>query len=260
MDELRADFVKLCQAPIADQQELFLKSFIFSLPDWKEVEKLNNAYMKYLADGGEAGATDLNFVQAADFLQKNGVERTANERKAEIADIDIDSNGRICFIEYLLLQYKGMILNDYYARTGVAHKHDLSKGGRGVSGVGYELLDELFNIPSSLPPELVRALEELTAQKKAREAEMAQLAATAKAGGVKGGVAAQQLAAMQVEGLSEDMKRTEAKINSALRKCGKNSADKELQKKKEAEDKAAKEKAAQSKAALKSKAALWEGK
>jgi len=191
-------------------------------------------------------------------FKKNGQERTAAERKNEIADIDIDHNGRIAFIEYLLLHYKAMILNDYYTRTGQPPKYDLSTGGKGIGGVGYELLDELFTIPSSLPPELVRALEELTAQKKAREAEMASLAATAKGGGVKGGVAAQKLAAMQVEGLSDEMKKTEAKINSAIRKTGKNSAQQELDKKKQAEDKAAKEKASASKAALKAKAAQWE--
>lgn len=64
----------------------------------------------------------------ADFLQKHGLERTALQRKQEVIfaffviawsasvplsyrcgvqteDIDLDFNGRIAFIEYLLLHY-----------------------------------------------------------------------------------------------------------------------------------------------------------
>jgi hypothetical protein len=33
---------------------------------------------------------------------------------------------------------------------------DLSKGGKGVVGVGSKLVEELFNIPLNLDPELVR--------------------------------------------------------------------------------------------------------
>lgn len=260
MEDLKASFEALCQSDLADQQEHFLKSFIFALADWKEVEVLVKAYTKYLADGGEAGKTDLNFVQAADFLQKNGHERTAAERKVEIADVDLDANNRICFLEYLLLHYKVMILTEYYKRTGESHSHDLSKGGKGVSGVGYELLDELFDIPSSLPPELVRALEELTQQKKERAATMADLAEKAGKGGVKGGIAVQQLAAMKEAGISEEMKRTEAKINSALRKCSKDSAGSALRKKKDAEEKEAAASKAKSRAALKAKTSMWENK
>lgn len=258
MEELTKAFDTLCKQSQSDHQEHFLKSFIFSLPDWKEIEKLNNTFTKYLADGGEAGSRDLNFVQAADFLQKNGHERTANERKMEIKDVDMDNNSRICFLEYLLLHYKGMILTDYYKRTGIPHKHDLSKNGRGINGVGYELLDELFYIPSSLPPELVRALEELTAQKKEREAKLEELAAQAAKGGVKGGIAVQQLGAMKEAGMSEDMKKTEAKINSALRKCSKNSAETQLNKQKEAEAKVEKDKKDASRAALKAKTAMFD--
>lgn len=59
-------------------------------------------------DLGEPGKEDLNVIQAADYLQKNGIERTAIQRKEEVNDIDLDSNGRICLIEYYLLHYKVM--------------------------------------------------------------------------------------------------------------------------------------------------------
>ena len=45
-------------------------------------------------------------TQAADFLQKHGKTRTGSERKAELSDVDINSDGIISFLEYLLLHYK----------------------------------------------------------------------------------------------------------------------------------------------------------
>jgi len=85
--------------------------------DWKVVLELQKSYAKYCKESGEA-KDDLNPIQAADFLQKNGKERTALQRKEELKDVDLDNNDRICFIEYLLLHFKAMILTEYYKRTG----------------------------------------------------------------------------------------------------------------------------------------------
>jgi hypothetical protein len=181
-DELKVKFAELCEKSVDDQQELFLKSFIFALgEEWKLLNVLNKTYKKYVIEGGE-NKPDLNVVQASDFLQKNGAERTATQRKQEITDIDLDNNNRISFCEYLLLQYKGMILTEYYKRTGETNNYDLSKNGVGITGVGYQLLDELFTIPTGLDPELERAIEELTAIKKARENKAKDLQKAAAAG------------------------------------------------------------------------------
>lgn len=40
----------------------------------------------------------------------SGLTRTATQRTQEIKDIDLDADQRICFIEYLLIHYKAMIL------------------------------------------------------------------------------------------------------------------------------------------------------
>lgn len=233
-DELRNQFKTLADKPLEDQMEQFLKSFIFCLgDDWKKVSELSKSYKKYIVDGGE-GKPDLNLVQAADFLQKNGAERTATQRSEEIKDIDLDFNGRICFIEYLLLQFKAMILREYFIRTEEENPYDLSNNGIGVSGVGYYLLDELFAIKSGLPAELQAALEELTAIRKERNALMKQLAETAELGGVKGGRAAAELAQMHSAGEPEEEKKVEAKINSALRKN--TNAGAALKKKKQEEE------------------------
>jgi hypothetical protein len=133
--DLQQKFKELTAKSLDDQLELFLKSFIFALEDnWKDVVKLSKAYQVYLRHSGES--KDLNVVQASDFLQKNGHERTALQRKEELQDIDLDFDGRICFIEYLLLHYKAMILTEYYKRTGESMIENLSKGGVGITGVG----------------------------------------------------------------------------------------------------------------------------
>jgi len=75
-----------------------------------------------------------------------------------------------------------------------------------------------------------------------------------KQGGVKGGIAAAQLAQMDQEDLME-VAKVEAKINSQMRKSGKESGDKALQKKQEAERKAKEAAAKQSKDALRARIA-----
>ena len=40
-----------------------------------------------------------------------------------------------------------MILKEYYKRTGESHSLDLSNDGIGITGVGQQLLDELFTLP-----------------------------------------------------------------------------------------------------------------
>ncbi|KAK7230503.1 hypothetical protein SO694_0017707 [Aureococcus anophagefferens] len=55
--------------------------------------------------------------RAADFLQKHGKTRTGIQRKHEIEDVDMNSDGQISFIEYLILHYKAMILKDSSQRA-----------------------------------------------------------------------------------------------------------------------------------------------
>eukprot|EP01139_Manchomonas_bermudensis_P019085 Amastigsp_a676360_285.p2 type:complete len:271 gc:universal Amastigsp_a676360_285:38-850(+) len=220
--DLRERFAQLCRAGIDAQLELFLKSFIFTLGEnWTQVVALSKTFQKYITDLGEA-ADDLNPIQAADFLQKNGATRTATERRNELKDVDLDNNDRICFIEYLLLQFKVMILNDYHRRTGTAPPYDLGPEatGVGITGVGEALLEELFTMPSNLDPELEAAIERFMAEKRARESRMKELGEKAAAGGVKGLTAKNELEQMLAADTTE-MNRTELTLEAARRKAAK---------------------------------------
>jgi len=252
-------FKDLTQKPIEQQSELFMKSFIFDLgDDWKMINKLETSYRKRLVDAAE-NQPDLNPVMAADFLQKNGKERTAQQRKEEVADVDLDHNGRIAFIEYLLLHYKSMILTAYYKRTGESCPYDLSHDGVGLKDVGKYLLDELFTMPMGLDPELERAIEEFTKAKKAREDKLKDLRTKSDAGGVKGLAASNEIKQMESADNTQ-MNKLEITLEAAKKRCARDSGEVALKSKQAKEASEAKSKQDTARANLKSKAAMWDHK
>jgi len=250
-------FKELTSGDLDVQLEWFLKSFIFDLgDDWKNVMTLQKAFRKRLADAAE-GKDDLNPVMAADFLQKNGLERTATQRKAEVQDIDLDKNDRIAFIEYLLLHYKAVILTAFYKRIGKPCPHDLSKGGIGVCGVGRLLLDELCTLPMGLDPALEKAIEEFMAKKRARETKVKDLEAKSAKGGVSGLTATNEIKQMESQDLTE-MNRMEITLNAAKKRAATQSGDIALQEKKKKQEDEDKAKRDASRNKLKGMAAQWE--
>jgi len=258
-EEQRKAFADLCQKPIEDQQEFFLKSFIFVLGDnWKQVPKLGTAFRKYLHEAGE-GKDDLNEVQASDFLQKNGLTRTAIQRKNELSDIDLDNNKRISFVEYMLLHFKFMVLTEYFKRKEQAPTMKLNAeiDCVGLTGVGTLLLDELFTLPTQLPAELVEALEKFTATIRAKEKRLKELREKASTGGVKGMAAQNEIIQIEKEDPTE-LNRLELTLNAAKKKAAKTpSSEVALQEKLANEKKEEQEKKRASQQRLKEKAALW---
>jgi len=250
-------FKELTAKTSEDQAELFLKSFILDLDEeWKRVPELNKKFRQYLRDHNEFGDA-LNLIQASDFLQQQGAARTANERKEELRDVDLDSDQKICFIEYLLLVFKPMILTAYQKRTGIDLQADLSKGGIGVVGVGPELLDELFTMPEGLPPELVKAIEEYQALVRERETKMRDLNEKVKAGGVKGLASGNELKQLEAQD-STEVNRVGITLEAARRKASKTSGEEALRKKKQVEEDEKKKTAADSKARLAAKRAAFQ--
>ena len=250
-------FMDLLKRPLDEQLECFLKAFIFQLQgnEWQKVVQLADHFQKYVRDGGE-GRSDLNVVQASDFLQKHGLTRTASERSAEIKDIDLDADQRISLIEYLLLHYKAMILISYHQRTGEAETYDLSNGAIGVTNVGDKLLEELFTAAAGVDPEIEAALEEFTAMKKARQTKIEDLEKRAEQGGVKGMAAKNELEQVSREDLT-GLNRVEITLNAAKRRAAKNSGELALKSKKQQEEEEEKRKRAEGRARLSEKAAMF---
>ncbi|EFC39781.1 predicted protein [Naegleria gruberi] len=262
--KLALRFQDLVAKSIDEQCEFFLKSFIFALgDDWPEVVKLSTTFKKYLADSNREGSqNELDEAQAADFLQKNGKTRTATQRRDEIRDIDLDFNKLIAFIEYLLLHYKHLILSEYYKRhteLSVPAGY-LDNQSIGITGVGYALLEELFEMPAGLSEELENAISEFYAQKRARENRLKDLEEKSDLVGVKGLQAKNELAQMQSQDQTE-MNKLEMTLNAAKRKALKNPSGEQLlaQKKKQQEDEE-KKKLEEGRLKMKDRASLWEKK
>ena len=242
------------------QCELFLKSFIFDLGDeWKKVVELSTSFKKFLLDAGDEN--DCSCIQAAHFLQKNGKTRTGLQRKEELRDVDLNFDDRISFLEYLLLHYKPMILKAYYGRREKSCPYDLTKGGVGVTGVGNELLTELFTFPAGLPADLQRALDEFFATKRARAKKLEKLNKKAALPGVRGLTAKNEIAQLLSQS-STEMNRLEITLNAAkrraMKKSGGETASEALAKKQAVEEakKVSDRKAAR--ARLKAKAAMFD--
>jgi len=253
----RDKFVDLAKRSGDDQLEFFLKSFIFALDDrWKDVVVLLGEFQKYVDRGGE-GKPDLNFVQAAEFLQKHGKARIAQQIKDELKDIDLDNNNRIAFIEYLLIHFKVMVLTEFYKRHEVPPVEDLTDDGVGVVGVGDKLLEELFEPKSGLPAELVAAIEEFTAKKREKEKKLKDLEAKAAAGGVKGAAATNELSQLHASDKTE-LNRLEITLNAAKRKASKGSSDAALEAKKKKEEDERKKAEEEARQKMVERKKLWE--
>lgn len=52
------------------------------------------------------------------FLGTQGIAWTQRERKRKLDDFDLDKNGEICLLEFLMLHYKSMVLTQYFLRQG----------------------------------------------------------------------------------------------------------------------------------------------
>lgn len=219
--------------------------------------EIASAFKKYLDEKNET--IDLDPIQAADFLQRNGKTRTALQRKAELLDVDIDKNGRVGLTEYLLLHFKLMIMTEYFKRHEMQPNVDLSNDAVGLVGVGEQLLEELFTVRLGIDPEVQRAIEEFMALKKAKEAKIDALNAKVAEGGVKGLTAKAELLQIGAQDTTNE-NRIEITLGAAKRRAGKESAAIVLEKNKKAEQDAVLKQRRDSRLALQERARMFESK
>jgi hypothetical protein len=135
--------------------------------------------------------------------------------------VDINNDGFISFLEYLLLHYKVMILNEFYKRYEIPVVEDLSNDGIGIANVGFKLVDELLTMPAGMNPQIEAAIDEFMEKKKKREERIKELTEKAELGGVKAMAAKQELAIL-LAGDDTEMNRVELTLQAAKRKAAKN--------------------------------------
>jgi len=259
MSAFKARFKKLTESSIDEQCEFFSKRFVFSLgDDYKTVFSLCEKFKEACSgQKSEALKQELDGGAAAVFLEKNGKHRTAIQRVQELADLDIDKNGRTSFIEYLLLHFKVMILKECFKRKDTEPDIDLSNDGVGLTGVGDMIIEELFSPPAGLDPDLEKMMAEFSLEHTKREQQIADLEAIVAQGGVKGMAAKNQLTALKAQDTSA-MNALEAKIASAIKKAQKKTEE-ELAARQAAAKVAEEQKNLELKGGLKDKAAMFQG-
>jgi len=193
---------------------------VFALGEdgYNEVYDLEHKFKEALKH--DDGKPTLSQAGAADFLQHLGATRTAKQRKDELADVDVNGDGRCSFIEFLLLHYKVMILNEYFKRKGVEPDVDLGDNGIGLTGVGDRLCEELYAPPPGLDPDLDEKMKTFATEQATRAEKIAALEAVVAEGGVKGMGAKTELDKMQHDDTSA-INALEARIAAAIKKSQK---------------------------------------
>jgi hypothetical protein len=220
MAAFKEKFQAVTKMSIEDQCKFFCKRFVFRLGDrYTEVKALEVKFKDFLKnDDGKADS--MSPAVAADFMQKMGRTRTAMQRKAELADVDVNGDGRTSFIEYLILHFKVMILEEFFARKGEAPDVDLGNDGVGLTGVGDRLIEELFAPPQGVDLELEKMMREFAASRASHQTKIEELEAVVASGGVKGMSAKTQLESLKKEDTTA-MNAIQARIDSAIKKADK---------------------------------------
>ena len=226
MSVFRDKFKGLAAASIDDQTHFFLHRFVFALGEagYSEVLELKGKFVEALKH--DDGKQSMSGGAAADFLQKLGKTRTAKQRKDEIGDVDANGDGRCYFIEFLLLNYKVMILGDYFKRKGMEPDVDLGNDGVGLIGVGDRLVEELYAPVPGLDPELDNMMKTFALDQATQASKIAELQVIVDGGGVKAMAAKTSLEKLKTTDVSS-MNALEARIAAAIKK-GSKKADEQM--------------------------------
>jgi len=220
MSQFKERFQAVTKLSIHEQGEFFRHRFVFRLKErYTEVKQLETKFVQFL--GNDDGKADsMSAGVAADFFQKVGKVRTAMQRKAELADVDVNQDGRTSFIEYLLLHFKVLILEEFFARKDIAPDVSMDNEGVGLTGVGDRLMEELFAPPQGVDPELEKMMRDFANGQAAKAKDIAELEEIVAQGGVKGMGANTKLEALKKSD-SSDLHLIEARIAAAIKKAEK---------------------------------------
>lgn len=124
------------------------------------------------------------------------------QRDAIFGELDVNGDGRVTFIEYLLFHYKPMILGEYYKRRGqqAPAKLESAIGHIGDLRVVDILVEELFEVPAGVDADFDKASAEFFTATQERNAKIAELKEKiANVGKVKGMGLQKELDSLQKE-------------------------------------------------------------
>eukprot|EP00478_Filoreta_tenera_P003664 GABV01003894.1.p1 GENE.GABV01003894.1~~GABV01003894.1.p1 ORF type:complete len:121 (+),score=33.21 GABV01003894.1:121-483(+) len=91
---------EICAMTISEQAKYFLRAFVLEFQgNFEQILEQGYQMSKYSA-GGES-ATSLDEHEAHLFLEKRGTATTVVELRDALRTIDLNSDGRMAFIEFL---------------------------------------------------------------------------------------------------------------------------------------------------------------
>jgi len=204
------------------QAEEFKKRWVFKLKAnncYFEVDDLLTKFMTQVKLGSP-GKETLSQASAANFLQKLDMAMTATQLKNQLKEFDFNGDGRLSFIEFMCLKYKIMILKEFYDRKGLPHPDSLQGDPMALTGVGPQIIEEMFAPPQGVDPELEKMMNAFAASQGGRLQKISELEAVVAAGGVKAIPAQKELESLKNSNSSE-LNHLEAKIAAAIKKAGK---------------------------------------
>lgn len=241
MAEFLAQFKEVTRTQSIDEQAMtFLKAFVAEFQgNFEEVLELAEEF-KTFALSMQGHVRELDEFEAHRFLEKRGETKTVKDMREELQEIDVDSNHKLAFIEFLLFKYKKSVKDLFTAKPNAALVAKLEAA--------------------------IRQYKAVFEEKKAREAEMQALEARANSGDVR---AKAELRRMEMEdpanSAKNEMQALQAKL--AAKRALRNPQEEEDKlyqqeqariaeenRKKEDEERRKRE---ESRAKLKARAALW---
>eukprot|EP01104_Vermistella_antarctica_P008691 TRINITY_DN2194_c0_g2_i1.p1 TRINITY_DN2194_c0_g2~~TRINITY_DN2194_c0_g2_i1.p1 ORF type:complete len:287 (+),score=85.46 TRINITY_DN2194_c0_g2_i1:131-862(+) len=125
--DFKQQFTELTKTQSIDAQALtFLKAFVAEFQgNFEEVLKLAEEFKGFCSQTGTI--QELDEFEAHRFMEKRGETKTVKDMRDQLADIDLDLNHRVAFIEYLLFRYKKSLKDLFTAKPNAALVAKLEK-------------------------------------------------------------------------------------------------------------------------------------
>lgn len=244
MSDYAQKFQEITSSQSPDQQaKTFLHAFVLEFQGkFEEVLQLCEQFKK-AAEGQTGHLRELDEFEAHRFLEKRGATKTVKDLRDELKSIDLDSNNKMCLIEFLLFNYKKTLNDLFTAKPNTA------------------LLEKLDRA--------IEQYQKVLADKTAKENRIAELEAIVKAGGKDAPQARIELYQLKNNNSAQSAKDEQAAIQAKMAakralkdpdaEARKAVAEEEarVKEEKERKDREDKEKAAAARARLKEKAAMF---
>ncbi|MES1913935.1 MAG: hypothetical protein MHM6MM_006078 [Cercozoa sp. M6MM] len=181
-------FSEVTKKSMREQAKFFLNRYVLEFKgNFEEVLDLQVQFSKYKEFDED---TELTPHNSHLFLEALGETRTVRDLRDNLRTIDLDTNGRLALIEYLLFKY-GKSVEDLFASSGASAE-----------------VIAAFN-------KAVEEYEAVLAVRAAREKKIEQLRALVAKGGVRGLTAKAELEQMLAQ---DQLEQNRAEVTSAARK------------------------------------------